>query len=41
MLTIAISKGRLQEETLELFSRAGIEADPDDLNSRRLQIKST
>ena len=41
MLTIAISKGRLQEETLDLFARSGIKADPEDLNSRRLQIKST
>ena len=40
MLTIAISKGRLQDETLELFARAGIEAAPDDLKSRRLQIKT-
>jgi ATP phosphoribosyltransferase len=40
MLTIAISKGRLQDETLDLFKRAGIEADPDDLKSRRLEIKS-
>jgi ATP phosphoribosyltransferase len=40
MLTIAISKGRLQEETLDLFARAGLEADPVALKSRRLQIKS-
>ncbi len=41
MLTIAISKGRLQEETLALFERAGIVADENDLKSRRLQIKTT
>jgi ATP phosphoribosyltransferase len=40
MLTIAISKGRLQDDTLALFSRAGIEADDSPLSSRRLLIKS-
>jgi ATP phosphoribosyltransferase len=40
MLTIAISKGRLQEDTLSLFARAGIEADESALSSRRLLIKA-
>lgn len=40
MLTIAISKGRLQEDTLALFARAGIVASEDDLNSRRLQVNT-
>jgi ATP phosphoribosyltransferase len=40
MLTIAISKGRLQDDTLALFARAGIEADDSPLSSRRLLIKS-
>ena len=40
MLTIAISKGRLQDETLALFARAGIEADDSALSSRRLLIKA-
>lgn len=38
MLTVAISKGRLQDFTLDLFAKAGIEANADELNSRRLQI---
>ncbi len=41
MLTIAISKGRLQEDTLALFERAGLVADDNDLKSRRLHIKTT
>jgi len=40
MLTIAISKGRLQDDTLALFARAGLEADDSPLSSRRLLIKS-
>ena len=40
MLTVAVSKGRLQEDTLALFARAGIAASEDDLNSRRLQVKT-
>lgn len=40
MLIIAISKGRLQDETLALFARAGIAADRTGLRSRRLQIKT-
>src|SRR5206468_2227428 len=38
MLTIAISKGRLQDETLALFARAGLTADENALNSRRLLV---
>ncbi len=41
MLTIAISKGRLQDDTLKLFAKAGMEADDDALNSRRLQIRTS
>lgn len=41
MLTIAISKGRLQEQTLAIFARAGIEASEEALHSRRLQIPTT
>jgi ATP phosphoribosyltransferase len=40
MLTIAISKGRLQDETLALFARAGLEADGAELNSRRLVVSA-
>jgi len=40
MLTIAISKGRLQDETLALFARAGLEADGAELNSRRLIVSA-
>jgi ATP phosphoribosyltransferase len=38
MLTIAISKGRLQDETLALFARAGLAPAAEALNSRRLLI---
>ena len=38
MLTIAISKGRLQDETLALFARAGLTADESAINSRRLLV---
>src|SRR5215831_9100175 len=37
-LTIAIAKGRLQQEALDVLSRAGISAKPDSLESRRLAI---
>jgi ATP phosphoribosyltransferase len=40
MLTIAISKGRLQDETLALFARAGVVAAEGDLQSRRLLISA-
>ncbi|HJZ66728.1 MAG TPA: ATP phosphoribosyltransferase [Blastocatellia bacterium] len=35
-LTIAIAKGRLQEQALELFARAGLSLSSDALASRRL-----
>ncbi|MBX3277124.1 MAG: ATP phosphoribosyltransferase [Acidobacteria bacterium] len=40
MLTIAISKGRMQDATLALFARAGIEAKEEALRSRRLLIET-
>ncbi len=40
MLTIAISKGRLQDKTLALFARAGMALEEQALNSRRLLIGS-
>ena len=39
-LTIALSKGRMQEDALRLFSRAGITPDESELNSRKLIISS-
>src|ERR1043166_2636593 len=36
MLTIAIAKGRLQQDALELFARAGISVSGEALASRRL-----
>jgi ATP phosphoribosyltransferase len=36
MLTVALSKGRLLEPTLQFLSRAGIEVPEDILSSRRL-----
>jgi ATP phosphoribosyltransferase len=41
MLTVAISKGRLQDESLELFARAGVKVENGALASRRLRIEST
>jgi ATP phosphoribosyltransferase len=38
MLTIAIAKGRLQDQALELLSRAGVKVAPADLASRKLTI---
>lgn len=40
MLTVAISKGRLQDESLALFERASIQLENGALNSRRLRIES-
>jgi len=40
MLTIAISKGRLQDESLALFERASIQLENGALKSRRLRIES-
>jgi len=39
-LTIALSKGRMQEDALRLFSLAGIKPDESELNSRKLIIPS-
>lgn len=39
-LTIALSKGRMQEQALGLFARAGIYVDDEELNSRRLLLRS-
>jgi ATP phosphoribosyltransferase len=36
MITLALSKGRILEETLPLLARAGISVDPADLKSRKL-----
>src|SRR5437870_1453925 len=38
-LTIALAKGRLQTEALEVFRRAGVRLGPEQLNSRRLLIE--
>jgi ATP phosphoribosyltransferase len=37
-LTLAISKGRLQDETLQLCGRAGIDLESDGPESRRLRV---
>ncbi|MDX2031187.1 MAG: ATP phosphoribosyltransferase [Blastocatellia bacterium] len=39
-LTIALSKGRMQEDALAMFARAGIVVDESELNSRKLIIDS-
>ena len=36
MLTIALSKGRILEQTLPLLKKAGLEIDDEELNSRKL-----
>lgn len=36
MITLALSKGRILEETLPLLARAGVSVDPLELNSRKL-----
>jgi ATP phosphoribosyltransferase len=41
MLTIALSKGRLQDDALALFARAGIVVEDEALRSRRLLVNST
>jgi len=38
-LTIAIAKGRLQEESFEMFRRARVEVSDEELASRRLLIE--
>src|SRR5262245_23823628 len=40
-LTIAISKGRLQQESLRLFEGIGVPLPEDALESRRLQVEDT
>jgi len=39
-LTIALSKGRMQDDALVLFARAGIVVEESELNSRKLIIHS-
>ncbi|PYS76876.1 MAG: ATP phosphoribosyltransferase [Acidobacteria bacterium] len=39
MLTIAIAKGRLQQDALELLARAGVRASREALASRRLAVE--
>src|SRR5437868_13753792 len=39
MLTIAIAKGRLQQDALELFARAGVRVNEESLASRRLAVE--
>ena len=36
MITLALSKGRILEETLPLLAAAGISVDPAELGSRKL-----
>jgi ATP phosphoribosyltransferase len=38
MLTIAIAKGRLQQDALEVFARAGVSVSDEALASRRLAV---
>jgi ATP phosphoribosyltransferase len=38
MITIAIAKGRMQDDALALLARAGIRLSAEDVNSRRLAI---
>ena len=40
MLTIALAKGRMQEDALALFARAGIVVAAEELNSRKLLVQS-
>ena len=39
MLTIAIAKGRMQQDALELLARAGVRASEEALASRRLAVE--
>lgn len=41
MITIAISKGRMQDDALALLSRAGVTVSPEALASRRLAIEDS
>ena len=38
MITIAIAKGRMQDDALALLARAGIRVSAEDINSRKLAI---
>lgn len=38
MLTIALTKGYLLNESVNLFKKAGIEIEPKEINSRKLKI---
>lgn len=38
MITIAIAKGRMQDDALALLSRAGIRLSAEELNSRKLAV---
>ena len=38
MITIAIAKGRMQDDALALLARAGIRVSAEDVNSRRLAV---
>ena len=38
MITIAIAKGRMQDDALALLGRAGIRVSADEMNSRKLAI---
>jgi ATP phosphoribosyltransferase len=38
MITIAIAKGRMQDDALALLGRAGIRVSADEINSRRLAV---
>lgn len=40
-LTIALSKGRMQDISLDLFARVGILVDDEERNSRRLLLRSS
>ncbi len=40
MLTIALSKGRMQDEALVLFAKAGITVAPEERTSRKLLVAS-
>jgi ATP phosphoribosyltransferase len=39
MITIAIAKGRMQDDALSLLSRAGIRLSEEQINSRRLALE--
>ena len=41
MLTIAIPKGRLQDDALDLLAQAGVRLSEDQLASRRLAVEDT